>query len=82
VEKANFPVAVLCRVLQVSRSSYYAYIRRPAQTPKDAARSKLVDKVVNIHKATRKSYGSRRMARQLQEQGHAVGRYQARSLMR
>jgi transposase InsO family protein len=35
-----------------------------------------------IHQETKQSYGSRRMAKQLQQEGHLVGRYKARSLMR
>lgn len=81
-EKAQFPVTMLCRVPSVSRSGFYAWCRHPAQTEKTRERSRLVNKVTNIHTEVRQSYGSRRIAQALQDQGHAVGRYQARSLMR
>ena len=49
--------------------------------PEDSGHNPLVLRVKGIHEETWRSYGSRRMAKQLQEAGHRVGRYQARSLM-
>ena len=73
-----YPVRLLCRVMEVSRSGFYEYRRRP----KGDGQNPLVGRVKAIHEETRGSYGSRRMAKQLQEEGHEVGRYRARSLMR
>ena len=42
----------------------------------------LVAKVRQIHSDTRGSYGSRRISGQLRDDGHDVGRYRARSLMK
>ena len=42
----------------------------------------LLAKVRQIHSDTRGSYGSRRMSRQLRDDGHDVGRYRARALMK
>lgn len=42
----------------------------------------LLTRVRRIHADTRGSYGSRRMSRQLRTDGHNVGRYRARSLMK
>ena len=36
VEKAFFPVIVLCDVLEVSRSGFYAFSKRPAPRRKAA----------------------------------------------
>jgi putative transposase len=66
----------------VSRSGAYAYFRRQRQPREEGAREALVARVRAISQATRHSYGSRRMAKQLQDEGIFVGRYQARSLMR
>src|SRR5262249_7521551 len=49
---------------------------------KPAASPALLGAVRQIHRESRCSYGSRRMAQALQHQGHAIGRYRARSLMR
>ena len=68
-------------MMELSRSGYYAYVRRCAMGPKDNGHEPLVLRVKGIDEQTRGSYGSRRMAKQLQEEGHRVGRYRARSLM-
>jgi putative transposase len=81
VEKAHFPVTELCRVLEVSRSGYYAWRQRE---PDPARQDKLVRTVRRavkaIHQQKRGSYGSRRMAKALQREGWSVGRHQARGL--
>jgi putative transposase len=69
--------------MEVSRSGYYDYLRRQAKgVVKDRRERTLMYRVKAIHKESGGSYGSRRMAKQLQSEGHTVGRYQARSLMR
>lgn len=79
MEKASFPVSVLCRVLRVSRSGFYDWSRRDGHDP---VRAHLIERVQAIHARKRGSYGSRRMSLALRREGHAVGRYRARSLMR
>lgn len=70
-------MAVLCRVMQVSRSGFYAWRWRGP----DNHRQALHREVRKIHRQKRGSYGSRRMARELRRRGYDIGRYQARSLM-
>lgn len=77
--KKAWPVSVMCRLLKVPRSSYYAFARRPERAPSAPV---LLEAVREIHCETRASYGSRRMAQALQDRGHAIGRHRARSLMR
>jgi putative transposase len=72
-------MTVLCQVMETSRSGYYGYRQRGGEK---AQRQALVCRVKAIHEETGGSYGSRRMAKQLQAEGHTAGRYQARSLMR
>jgi putative transposase len=74
-------VSVLCEVMQVSRSGFYAYQQRQAYPVIDPDKGALLARVKAIAAETRESYGSRRMAKQLQEEGCAVGRYKARRLM-
>ena len=72
-------MAVLCRVMVVSRSGYYDWCARELVDPE---RQRLIARVKAIHQRKRGSYGSRRMSVALQREGFAVGRYRARSLMR
>ena len=77
----TWPIAVLCEVLDVSRSGFYAYAHRQAARYRDHDAAALLARVRAIHTETRQSYGSRRMAKQLQADGFPVGRYKARRLM-
>ena len=77
--KKAWPVSLMCRLLKVPRSSYYAFRGRPVKAPASPA---LLKAMRQIHIESRSSYGSRRMAQALQQQGHAIGRYRARTLMR
>jgi hypothetical protein len=80
--QGRWPVSVLCEVLQVSRSGFYTYGQRQTSVGLEAEEAPLVARVQAIAAETRHSYGSRRMAKQLQDDGFAVGRYKARRLMR
>jgi putative transposase len=75
-----YPAAVVCRVMDVPRSSYYAWKAR--QCEGDSGRAGLVREVQAIHAQMRQSYGSRRMSKEMRRRGHAVGRKRARGLMR
>ena len=72
---------MLCRVLGVSRGGFYDFLRRRDRDPDPEHKEKL-EWVQDLATASDHTYGSRRMARALQELGYRVGRHQARSLMR
>ena len=80
-EKARYPVRLLCRVLDVSRSGYYAARRRP-ESERSRRDRQLQVAVRAAHAASRRSYGSPRLHRELTAQGHAVGRHRVARLMR
>ena len=76
------PLSLLCRVLQVSRSGYYAF-RQQAGQPKDVTNElALIAKVQRIAHVSHSTYGSRRTMSELRADGHVVGRYRTRTLMR
>lgn len=75
-------MAVLCEVLEVGRSGFYDYLERHRTTRVDAEEMTVLSRVQAIHAETGQSYGSRRMAKQLQAEGFAVGRFKTRRLMK
>jgi len=79
--QARWPVSVMGEVLQVSRSGFYAYVQRHASAGIGAEEVALCARVQAIAAATPYSYGRRRRAKQLPDEGFAVGRCQARRLM-
>ncbi|MFJ8637026.1 hypothetical protein [Streptomyces sp. NPDC093568] len=57
-EKANCPVTLLCRVLHVARSSYYAWREGDAtRRRRQAADDALAHEITVLHLASRRTYG-------------------------
>jgi len=71
----------MCRVLEVSRSGYYAWARRPpcARAVKNAA---LVEDIRRVHAASDGVYGKRRVTQELRREGIAVNQKRVERLMR
>jgi putative transposase len=80
-EKACFPVALMCRVLQVSRAGFYAWRTRPtaARTHQD---QRLAIAVAAIYAHSRGRYGSPRVHAELRQSGQRTGRKRVARLMR
>ena len=78
----QIPVAVACRVLQVSTSGYYAWRDRPV-SPRERSNLELVEIIRDIHRDSRETYGSPRVHAELRlGQGIRVGRARVERLMR
>lgn len=67
-QRGNFKVGLMCRVLDVSRSGYYVWLKRPESIRKKA-NIKLADQIKVIHSQKRKVYGSPRIHKELREKG-------------
>jgi putative transposase len=80
VERANYPVSMLCRVLEVSRSGFYKWAAQPesARAKQDSA---LLVKIRAIHKRSRGTYGSPRVFMELHIAGERIGRKRVERLM-
>ena len=79
--REQYPVRVLFSSFSVSRSTYY-YQKNKTKMAKQTAREVLQSKVVVIHEHSRGSAGSRSITAALRNQGHTIGRYKVRALMR
>lgn len=80
VEKAFYPLTVLCRVLEVSRSGYYAFAQR-GPSKRETTDRLLVFEIRQAHQRSRRTYGSPRIHRELRAQNRRVGRKRIARLM-
>ena len=80
-EKARHSVTILCRCLRVTRSGFYAWLRRPlsARSQRDLV---LRTKLRAFHAASHHRYGRPRLWKDLREDGEAVSEKRVRRLMR
>jgi putative transposase len=76
-----YPVRLMCRVLEVAPSGFYAAARRrpSAHARRDVA---LAARVRAVHKASKRRYGAPRVHAELRAQGEPVGRKRVARLMR
>jgi putative transposase len=77
-----YPITVLCRVMEVSRSGFYLYLKRNACSRINPEIYALESEIKNLFIKHKQQYGSRRIMKELQKQGYQIGRYQVRSLMK
>jgi transposase InsO family protein len=77
----QFDITVMCRLLGVSRSGYYAALRRPVSR-RARENEELTEAIRAVHSAHRQVYGSPRIWRQLRRQGIGCGRHRVARLMR
>jgi putative transposase len=79
--RGRYSIHMMCRLLRVSRSGYYAARSRP-----ESARSRqdreLMSEIRRVHSASQGVYGSPRIVSELAAEGHQVGRHKVARLMR
>jgi putative transposase len=77
----RWPVAVICRVLKVARSGFYAWLRRKPSA-RQVRQAQLLAKIRVAHAQNRQLYGSPRVHRALLIDGETVSRNTVAKLMR
>ena len=80
-QRAHYDVTVLCSLLKVSRSGFYAWLRRP-KSPRALADEVLTEQIREAFDSNRKVYGSPRIHVELADDGIRVGRKRVARLMR
>ncbi len=79
--RSRWPVAVICRVLKVARSGFYAWLKRKPSR-RTVRRRELLAKIRVAHAENRELYGSPRVHRALRIDGEVVSRNTVAKLMR
>ena len=80
-DAAAIGVHAFCRVLGVSASGYYEWLRR-APSARKMANVVLTEAIRQVHKSSDETYGMPRVRAELQEAGHRVSRKRVARLMR
>jgi putative transposase len=80
-EKTSFPVQFMCRMLGVSSSGYYGW-RGRLPSDRDRSDAALTERVREIHRRSRQTYGSPRVHAELRALGTRCSRKRVERLMR
>jgi putative transposase len=80
-ERANYPVSALCRMLGVSKSGYYA-CRSGPPSKRSRENAALTEKIREVHRRSRETYGYPRVHAELRSLGIDCGRRRVARLMR
>ena len=79
--RSLFPIRMMCRLLHVSPSGYYARQTRP-KSRKATANEELAQAIRQIHMESGEVYGSPKIWQELQERGYACGQHRVARLMK
>lgn len=79
--QAEFPISVMCDVFSVSRSGYYAWLKKPV-SKRQQANTKLLEKIRAAHHDSGEAYGSPRVYQALKKQGEPCSENRVARLMR
>jgi transposase InsO family protein len=76
-----YPVDVMCHVLSVSRSGYYEWLSRDT-SPRKLDEIRLARVIEDVHRGSRKTYGSPRVARAIKALGETASEGRVARIMR
>jgi len=76
-----FPIEKMCKVLRVSRSSYYSWLSRDP-SKRFVENEELSNRIKKIYELSKRTYGSPRVTIKLQEEGFHVSRRRVARLMK
>lgn len=77
----HFPVGMMCRLLLVSRSGYYAWKRRPSSVREQSNRLLKIE-IKRVFDDEKGRAGAPRIARRLQDEGKPAGRHRIARIMK
>lgn len=77
----DFPVSLMCQLLDVGRSSYYEWLHAKP-SPRMLENQRLSKKIKEVFMESRCLYGSRRVRKKLQAEGEMISRRRVGKLMK
>lgn len=81
LHREKYPIRVMCQLLSVSRSGYYAWLKRPKSVRQQQA-EELLENIRLVHKEHKSRYGSPRIYQELVQQGHSCSENRVARLMK
>lgn len=79
--RGEYSVCLMCRVLEISKSSYYKWVQG-GRNKSSIKYKTITDKIKNIHKESRKTYGSPRVFEELKKMGEKISKNTVAKLMK
>ena len=79
--RSQYPIDLMCRVLEVSRGGYYAW-RRRGPSARAVGDLQLQVRIAASHRRSHGTYGSPRIVKDLQDEGFGIGRKRVARLLR
>lgn len=76
--RSKYPVEKMCKILKVSKSGYYKWLKQPQPTTD----TKLLTQISAIYKASRETYGYLRITAKLKQTGVLVNKKKVARIMR
>lgn len=80
-QSVDYGISILCQFMKVCRSAYYAWLQAP-ESKRALENKALSEKITDIFKASRQTYGARRVKRELARQGENVSLRRIGKLMK
>ena len=77
--RRDYPVPPMCRLLGVSTSGYYAWLKRPPSS-RSKQEPRLEAEILAAHQRTRETFGAERLQKDLTEHGVQVGVHRIKRL--
>jgi predicted transcriptional regulator len=76
-----FTVTRMCKMMEISQSAYYDWLKRP-ESARSLEDRRQGEKIKKIHEKSRETYGARRIREDMIADGEAISRERTRRLMK
>ena len=82
MERKFFPIRLMCDLLELSPSGYYAWLERSKNPVKVIQDQEILQLILEAHKKSRQTYGVPRMTDELRDHGYRVNHKRVARIMR